>query len=142
VTEEEAERIARAFFAASRDGNEATLRQLLAGDVVLHTDGGGIRNAALNPIRGADKVTRFFAGLARKGRLSPVPLLHLGRVNGLPGYITLEADGLPQTTALDVRDGRIVAIYVVRNPEKLGAVQTRLSETFATGLPSAVTEHG
>jgi RNA polymerase sigma-70 factor (ECF subfamily) len=55
-----------------------------------------------------------------------VPLLHLGRVNGLPGYITLEADGLPQTTALDVRDGRIVAIYVVRNPEKLGAVQAKL----------------
>ena len=139
VTEEDAKRIARAFLAASRDGSEVALQQLLAGDVVLHTDGGGIRNAALNLIRGADKVTRFFAGLSRKGQLSRAPLLHLGRVNGLPGYITLEADGLPQTTALDVRDGMIVAIYVVRNPKKLGAVQARLSETFAAGQQDAVT---
>ncbi len=40
-------------------------------------------------------------------------------VNGLPGFVTREADGELQTTALAVEDGRIVAIYVVRNPEKL-----------------------
>ncbi|WP_052215061.1 sigma-70 family RNA polymerase sigma factor [Belnapia sp. F-4-1] len=132
VTKEQAERIARAFFAASRDGDEVVLRQILAGEVILHTDGGGIRNAALNLIRGAEKVTRFFAGLSRKGRQARVPLLHLGRINSLPGYITLEADGLPQTTALDIKNGRIVAIYIVRNPEKLGAVQARLSAEVAT----------
>jgi RNA polymerase sigma-70 factor (ECF subfamily) len=126
VPDGEARRIARAFLAASRNGDEAALRALLAQDVVLHTDGGGIRPAALNPISGAVKVGRFFAGLARKRATPPAPLLHLGRINSLPGYVTLEPDGLPQTTALDIRDGRVVAIYVVRNPEKLAAVQAGL----------------
>ncbi|WP_458098549.1 sigma-70 family RNA polymerase sigma factor [Roseomonas sp. WA12] len=128
VSDDEARRIAQVFFAASRNGDEEALRQLLAGDVVLHSDGGGIRSAILNPVKGAEKVTRFFTSLSRKGRLPPVPLLYLGRINSLPGYITLETDGLPQTTALDVKDGRIVAIYVVRNPEKLAAVQTSLKD--------------
>jgi RNA polymerase sigma-70 factor (ECF subfamily) len=126
VSGAEAGRIARAFLAAVRTGEEAALRALLAQDVVLHTDGGGVRPAALNPIAGADRVVRFFAGLARKRAAPPSPLLHLGRINSLPGYVTLEPDGLPQTTALEVRDGRIAAIYVVRNPEKLAAVQAQL----------------
>jgi RNA polymerase sigma-70 factor (ECF subfamily) len=125
VTDPEARRIARAFLAASRNGDEATLRNLLAQDVVLHTDGGGIRPAALNPISGAGKVSRFFAGIARK-HPAPVPLLHLGRINTLPGYVTLEADGLPQTTALEIRDGLIMRIYIVRNPEKLAGIRARL----------------
>jgi RNA polymerase sigma-70 factor, ECF subfamily len=127
VGDAEAQRIARAFLAASRNGDEAALRDLLARDVVLHTDGGGIRPAALNLILGADKVGRFFAGLARKRADPAAPLVHLGRINTLPGYVTLEADGLPQTTALEVREGRISAIYIVRNPEKLAAVRARLA---------------
>jgi RNA polymerase sigma-70 factor (ECF subfamily) len=126
VPDAEARRIARAFLAASRNGDEAALRDLLAQDVVLHTDGGGIRPAALNLISGVEKVGRFFAGLARKRATPAAPLLHLGRINSLPGYVTLEPDGLPQTTALDVRDGRVVAIYIIRNPEKLAAIQAGL----------------
>ena len=106
---------------------EQKLRRLLTEDVVLHTDGGGVRPAALNPIAGADRVGRFFAGLARKHLLPPAaPLLHLGRINALPGFVTLELDGLPQTTALEIRDGRIAAIYIVRNPEKLAGIAARL----------------
>ena len=127
VGDAEAQRIARAFLAASRHGDEAALRDLLARDVVLHTDGGGLRPAALNLILGADKVGRFFAWLARKRAEPAAPLVHLGRINSLPGYVTLEADGLPQTTALEVREGRIGAIYIVRNPEKLAAVRARLA---------------
>lgn len=137
VSEAEARRIASAFLAASRGGDEAGLRALLAQDVVLHADGGGVRPAALNPILGEAKVGRFFAGLARKGHLPPAPLLHLGRINGLPGFVTLEPDGLPQTTALEIRDGRIAAIYIIRNPEKLAAIQARLvpDQTSSTRLP-------
>ncbi|WP_235907898.1 RNA polymerase sigma factor SigJ [Siccirubricoccus phaeus] len=120
VGEAEAERITRAFLAAARGGDEAALAALLAQDVVLHTDGGGVRPAARNLILGAAKVGRFFAGLARKH--VPGALLHMGRINRLPGFVTLEADGLPQSTALEIREGRITAIYIVRNPEKLGAV--------------------
>ncbi|MFC7477304.1 sigma-70 family RNA polymerase sigma factor [Dankookia sp. GCM10030260] len=126
VTDAEARRIAGAFLAASRRGDEAALRDLLARDAVLLSDGGGRRQAALNPIRGVDRIVRLFASLARKRVEAAVPLVHLGRINRLPGYVTLEADGLPQTTALELRDGRIGAIYVVRNPEKLAAVRSQL----------------
>ncbi len=40
-------------------------------------------------------------------------------INGLPGFVTVEADGLLQTTALAIEDGKIVGIYVMRNPDKL-----------------------
>jgi RNA polymerase sigma-70 factor (ECF subfamily) len=46
-------------------------------------------------------------------------LVRAGFVNGLPGFVTLEADGELQTTALEIEDGKIAAIYVVRNPDKL-----------------------
>jgi RNA polymerase sigma-70 factor (ECF subfamily) len=49
----------------------------------------------------------------------PSRLLRYGRINGLPGYITLEADGQTQTTAFAIADGRVTAIYVMRNPDKL-----------------------
>jgi RNA polymerase sigma-70 factor, ECF subfamily len=126
VSDAEAERIARAFLAASRDGDEQVLRSLLAAEVVLHTDGGGLRSSALNLVAGADRVSRFFGGLARKRPAEP-RLLHFGRINALPGFVTLEPDGLPQTTALEIREGGIAAIYIVRNPEKLAGVRSRLA---------------
>jgi RNA polymerase sigma-70 factor (ECF subfamily) len=46
-------------------------------------------------------------------------LVRTGFVNGLPGFVTREADGELQTTALDIEDGKITAIYVMRNPDKL-----------------------
>jgi len=46
-------------------------------------------------------------------------LVRAGFINGLPGFITLEADGELQTTALEIEDDKIAAIYVVRNPDKL-----------------------
>jgi RNA polymerase sigma-70 factor (ECF subfamily) len=46
-------------------------------------------------------------------------ILYKGPINGLPGFVTLEEDGMVQTTALDIEDGRIVGVYIVRNPEKL-----------------------
>jgi RNA polymerase sigma-70 factor (ECF subfamily) len=48
------------------------------------------------------------------------------QINGLPGFVSLEADGLLQTTALDIRDGRIVGIYVMRNPDKLRHLEATL----------------
>jgi RNA polymerase sigma-70 factor (ECF subfamily) len=40
-------------------------------------------------------------------------------INGLPGFVTSEQDDTLQTTALQIEDGKIVAIYVMRNPDKL-----------------------
>ena len=46
-------------------------------------------------------------------------LVHTGTINGLPGFVTREADGELQTTALEIEDGKIAGIYVMRNPDKL-----------------------
>jgi RNA polymerase sigma-70 factor (ECF subfamily) len=59
------------------------------------------------------------ARIAGLVRARPSKLIRVCFVNGLPGFITLEADGELQATALDMDDGKIAAIYVVRNPDKL-----------------------
>ena len=46
-------------------------------------------------------------------------LVRYGSINGLPGFVTMEADDTLQTTALEIEDGKIVAVYVMRNPDKL-----------------------
>jgi RNA polymerase sigma-70 factor, ECF subfamily len=125
VPEAERTRLADAFLAASRNGDEAGLRALLAGDVVVHTDGGGIRPAAFNLIHGAEKAARMFASLARKKPVVP-EVLYRGRINGAPGFVTREPDGLPQATVLEMAEGRIVAVYIIRNPEKLRTIATAL----------------
>ncbi len=120
VSREAGERIAHAFRAAVSAGDAAALGRLLAEDAMLMTDGGGRRPAALNTVHGGMRVARFFAGLSRKGWLAHPFAVRW--INGHPGYVTVEADGLPQTTALEIAGGRIAAVYIMRNPDKLHAV--------------------
>ncbi|GAB0118908.1 sigma-70 family RNA polymerase sigma factor [Acidisoma sp. 7E03] len=125
VPEAERQRITAAFLAASQNGDEARLRDLLAADVVLHADGGGIRPASRNLIHGAAKAARMFARLAAKKGM-PQPVLYQGLINGLPGFVTLEPDEIPQVTVLDIATDGIAAIYIIRNPDKLGAIAAQL----------------
>lgn len=111
--------LAKAFFAASRSGDLKALGAMLAADVSVHADGGGKRSAAMKPISGFDAVIKFHEFLAAHFQKNASKLVRAGLVNGLPGFITLEADGELQTTALEIEDGKVVAIYVVRNPDKL-----------------------
>jgi RNA polymerase sigma-70 factor (ECF subfamily) len=111
--------IANAFFAASRNGDLAALTNMLATDVSLHSDGGGKRPAALRPFFGIDDVMKVHTVLADLFRQNRSELVHVGLISGLPGFITREADGELQTTALDIENGKITAIYVMRNPDKL-----------------------
>ena len=97
--------------------------RILAKDAVLYSDGGGKRAAALNPIRGAERILRFFAGVARKNPALAAIAARPATVNGLPGFVLRESDGSIDTLAVDHRDGRIVAIYMIRNPEKLQHVR-------------------
>ncbi|OHV83711.1 sigma-70 family RNA polymerase sigma factor [Rhizobium sp. LCM 4573] len=110
---------AEAFFAASRSGDMNALGAMLAADVSVHADGGGKRPAVMEPILGFDAVMKVHENLAALFRKHGSQLVRAGFINGLPGFITLEADGELQTTALDIEDGKIAAIYVVRNPDKL-----------------------
>jgi RNA polymerase sigma-70 factor, ECF subfamily len=111
--------LAEAFFTASRNGDMKALASMLAADVSIHADGGGKRPAAPVPIFGFDAVMKANRMLADIFRNNPSKLVRAAFVNGLPGFITLEADGELQATALDIEDGKIAAIYVVRNPDKL-----------------------
>jgi RNA polymerase sigma-70 factor (ECF subfamily) len=115
--------LAEAFFAASRSGDMRALGTMLRADVSIHADGGGKRPSALAPILGRDAAIDLFTLVI--GRLGPhySTLVRLAFVNGLPGFVTVEADGQLQTTALDIEDGRIAAIYVMRNPDKLRHLQ-------------------
>ncbi|MEN3747854.1 sigma-70 family RNA polymerase sigma factor [Sphingomonas sp. HF-S3] len=111
--------IARAFFAASRSGDMKGLSALLAADVAMHSDGGGVRPAAPAIIEGADLVAKLHKGFAVLFRKGPSQLLRYAVINGLPGFISRESDGLIQTTAFEIREGRIIGIYIQRNPDKL-----------------------
>ena len=95
------------------------LSSMLAADVVVHSDGGGKRPAALEPIVGHAAVLQLHQGLAKIFAAHPSQLVKLGFINGLPGFVSMEADGVLQTTALAIEDGQITALYVVRNPDKL-----------------------
>jgi RNA polymerase sigma-70 factor (ECF subfamily) len=111
--------LAEAFFAASRSGDMKALGAMLAADVSVHADGGGKRSAAMQPILGFDAVMKLHEALAARFGENGSKLVRAGFINGLPGFITLEADGELQTTALEIEDGKVAAIYVVRNPDKL-----------------------
>ncbi len=120
-----ADTIARAFFAASRDGDSTVLASMLAEDVTIHADGGGRVTAFRNIISGVDRALRLFAGLARKQHVRPV-LVRTILIDGLPGFVSIDRGALLQTTALDIRNDRIKAIYIVRNPDKLRHVAAAL----------------
>ena len=111
--------IAEAFFVASRSGDMTALKALLADDITLYSDGGGKRPAALVPVFGIERAMLLFAKIAQLYAGTRPPCPSYGLIDGLPGFVTVEPDGIPQTTALEVRDGKITAIYAVRNPEKL-----------------------
>jgi RNA polymerase sigma-70 factor (ECF subfamily) len=111
--------LAKAFFTASRSGDMKALAAMLAADVSAHADGGGKRPAATQPTFGFDAVMKLHEYLAAHFRNNASKLVRAGFINGLPGFITVEADGELQTTALEIEDEKVVAIYVVRNPDKL-----------------------
>jgi RNA polymerase sigma-70 factor (ECF subfamily) len=105
------------FIEASRSGVPARVQELLTADATYMGDGGGKAKTTVRAVLGADRVARLVAGIERKwqgeGRHELI------RVNGGPGLLTWR-NGLPDSvTSLDVREGRIAAIYVVRNPDKL-----------------------
>ena len=95
------------------------LQTLLAADVAIHSDGGGKKPAAMKPVVGLDAVMQLHAALAQLFAKTMSRVLRYGLINGLPGFVTLENDDTLQTTALQIEAGKIVAIYVTRNPDKL-----------------------
>jgi hypothetical protein len=88
--------------------------------VVFTGDGGGKATAVGKPLAGADRVARFLAALFRRG-MAMGATLRPAWVNGQPGAVTYDADGLVvNVVALEIADGQVQAIRSVVNPDKLG----------------------
>jgi RNA polymerase sigma-70 factor, ECF subfamily len=111
-------RLLQAFSDAVASGNVRQLAELLREDAVALTDGGGRKFAARNPIIGADKVARFFIGLAGKiagqnVRIEPAV------INGAVGALLYMDGELDHALSMAISGEKIAAIYIVRNPDKL-----------------------
>ncbi|MEU8252703.1 RNA polymerase sigma-70 factor [Micromonospora inaquosa] len=117
----------RAFQRAVETRDLQGLLDVLAPDVVLVGDGGGVKQAALRPIIGSEKVVRMlFGGLGKvEGALTGEPTM----VNGNPALLVRLDGEIDGVMAIRVEDAGITGLYYVRNPEKLGHVE---SETALT----------
>ena len=108
------------FVVAASTGDVQGLMDVLAPDVVLVADGGGLKKAALHPILGADKVARFLAGAS----ISVPVTVEVEHVNGAPGIHLLVEGAVETVVSVVLEDGKIAGLYAVRNPEKLGRIDT------------------
>ena len=133
VDEEERQRLFDAFSEAVRHHDVDALARVLADDAAMLADGGGKVSAAMRPLHGGALIARAFIGFAslptsRGWRMEPA------RVNGMPGCLVFDDEQgarLVQTIAFapSAREpGRIGAIYVQRNPDKLRGVTARLQQ--------------
>jgi RNA polymerase sigma-70 factor, ECF subfamily len=104
-----------AFVRASTAGDMERLMALLDPDVTWRADGGGKVRAAPRLVHGAAAIGRLLAGFARR----PPLRLRTALVNGSPGLVMRDADGVLSVVALTVDAGRITAIDVIRDPDKL-----------------------
>jgi RNA polymerase sigma-70 factor, ECF subfamily len=114
------------FLAAAEEGEVETLESLLAEGAVLYGDGGGKVTAAREPIAGAAAIAAFMAKIARQRReLGRAFALELTEVNGQPGRILWTEEGdVWDVLSIDVVDGRIQTVRIVRNPDKLAHLKS------------------
>ncbi|MFI9803586.1 RNA polymerase sigma-70 factor [Streptomyces sp. NPDC052301] len=118
----ERQELATRFFDALKDGDVGGLQELLAADVQLVGDGGGKAPQLAAAVVGADKVARLL-GTVFPWLLRVDASLEPHEVNGQPGAILRDRNGkVLHTLVLDVLDGRIQAVRVVINPDKLGHI--------------------
>ncbi len=118
----ERERLAGAFLAAAGAGEVDRIRDLLAADAVMYSDGGGVVLAARRPVHGADKIARFMVGVQRKDAFPDdvafTPLL----VNGEPGVRLDSASlGFLSITAVEIGAGAVRCLRLFNNPERFPA---------------------
>lgn len=107
------------FVAGLASGQIDRVVSMLAEDIVLVSDGGGKAIAAVQPIETPVRVARFLLGLAAKEAPDGAYGLSFGVVNGQTAVLIREGGELKTVVMCDVRDGRLVRCYFVRNPDKL-----------------------
>lgn len=121
VPPEKHRELLRKFIAAAQSGQRAAIRALLADDVVSLGDGGGKAASVPGGLRGGDRVTNLF--WAHALRLGARLEYRMATVNGEPGLLRYVDGRLETVNAIETDGERIVAIYGVRNPDKLANVR-------------------
>ncbi|WP_460067501.1 RNA polymerase sigma-70 factor [Streptomyces sp. YKOK-I1] len=128
VSERRTRAALESFQHALTTGDLQGFLDVLAPEVVMLSDGGGLRQAAPRPISGADKVARFILGTSR--RHAATLTSEFTMVNGGPA-LALRVDGeLDGVVAIRFEDDRITGLYYVRNPEKLTRVDSETPLTL------------
>lgn len=130
ASHDEVARMSERFLSACATGDYDGLVRLLSDDVVMLSDGGGKASAALRPIEGSDKVARFWLGIFKK-----VPAdgrAERALINGQPGLLLYLGSKLETVISLDVVDGRIRGMLVMRNPDKLERVAGQSERSTAS----------
>jgi RNA polymerase sigma-70 factor (ECF subfamily) len=115
------------FAQAVATGDMSNVTKLFADDIVFYSDGGGRVSAALNPVFGADRVTRLVEGLTRKLHERVVPEFTVTEINGQPTFVILVDGEIYSTMNIEMDQDRITGIFVMRNPDKLTRVARALS---------------
>lgn len=117
VSSNESRAVLESFQHAVETGDPQALLAVLAPQVVLMSDGGGIKHAALRPVTGAERVARMFAGGIGKveGTITTEPTV----INGNPALLVRLDGEIDGVMAISVENARITGLYYVRNPEKL-----------------------
>ncbi len=127
TTKQEHQELVARFAQASLESDPKALMAMFADDVVFYSDGGGRVPAALNPVSGADKVARLIVGLMSKKRFGAAPRLRPIELNGQYALAIFDGQRLDSAFTAEVENGRLTAIYVIRNPEKLSRMIAALS---------------
>ncbi|MDX2546011.1 RNA polymerase sigma-70 factor [Streptomyces sp. WI04-05B] len=128
VSAEETRAVHESFRRVLETGDPQTLLDVLAPDVVMVNDGGGIKQAALRPITGAEKVARFLVGVLGKNK-APITVAPTV-VNGGPALVVHLDGELDGIMAMRVENALVTGLYYVRNPEKLTRAETETPLTL------------
>ena len=123
------------FLVACATGDLSGLLSMLSEDVVVWTDGGGKVRAAMRPVAGPHRSSRFLLNVAKKVRGVPNTTV----LNGQPAAVLKDGGTVVGAIVLDIIDGSIVGVRVVRNPDKLARLSAHLPESTAPDLASPAT---
>ncbi|MEJ2867055.1 RNA polymerase sigma-70 factor [Actinomycetospora sp. OC33-EN08] len=115
------------FVAAARDGEIAALEELLADGVTVVSDGGGKVSAARRPVVGRDAVARFLIGVLAPSRFRGTGIA--AEVNGAPALLAFVDGTLVGVVCVETLDGRVTAVRIHRNPDKLAFLAGQVSRS-------------
>ncbi len=122
------QQLLNAFSKAASEGDSQALESILAEDVLLYSDGGGVAPAARKILETREIVMRLFLGLGKKARDRDVQTsFRFHKINGMPGLLQLREGFLETALSLAVSENRITEIYQQRNPHKLAKIATQLN---------------